>query len=79
MRVGEAEGGAEESFGGGAVGGVAAIYVRVFFPDGGMEGRGGGYETYMVKQSYIKLNAAGPTTVLTSSGIGGAWLREPSL
>jgi hypothetical protein len=35
--------------------------------------------TYMVKQSYMKLSAAGPTTVLTSSGIGGAWLREPSL
>lgn len=28
--------------------------------------------THIVKQSYIKLNAAGPTTVLTSSGIGGA-------
>lgn len=35
--------------------------------------------SYMVKQSYMKLSAAGPTTVLTSSGIGGAWLREPSL
>ena len=35
--------------------------------------------TYMVKQSYMKLNAAGPTTLDTSSGIGGAWFRLPNL
>ena len=29
-------------------------------------------ETHIVKQSYIKLSAAGPTMVETSSGIGGA-------
>ena len=36
-------------------------------------------DTHIVKQSYIKLSAAGPTTVLTSSGIGGAWFNDPSL
>lgn len=36
-------------------------------------------DTHMVKQSYMKLNAAGPTTVATSSGIGGAWFRLPNL
>jgi len=35
--------------------------------------------TYIVKQSYIRLNAAGPRTELTSSGMGGAWFNEPSL
>ena len=34
--------------------------------------RFGGKRTYTVKQSHMKLNAAGPACKLTSSGIGGA-------
>ena len=35
--------------------------------------------TYIVKQSYMKASAAGLMFMDTSSGIGGAWLRLPSL
>ena len=35
--------------------------------------------THMVKQSYMKLSPSTPMTLETSSGMGGAWLRLPSL
>ena len=48
---------------------VSIVSIKTFVASG----------THTVKQSYIKLSAAGPTTVLTSSGIGGARFSDPSL
>ena len=38
-----------------------------------------GLETYTVKQSYMNPRAAGLMFMDTSSGIGGAWFKLPSL
>ena len=35
--------------------------------------------THRVKQSNMNAKDAGPIALLTSSGIGGAWFKDPSL
>lgn len=65
--VRNAEGSTQESLRGRSLTRITeeASAIIVFFS----QGRGG---TYIVKQSYMKLKAAGPTIEETSSGIGGA-------
>ena len=74
MRIREAEGGSKESFCSWAFGRIAGVpLVTILRTPQSADA------TYIVKQSYMKLRACGVMFLLTSSGIGGAWFKLPSL